>query len=152
MEDALCVGRGVAPSLSNTTDLIGEKTRELITIGDARIAVTVGKDKDTIELERGLRFLIDDEDSEAVLAYQITKPNKMYNVFNGKGVFRFILNEVQLTDDDNKQLRVADYSNWKPSMASDSDHKDSEYTVAQIVTAATIAANTPEGADKEVWL
>lgn len=124
----------------------------MITIGDARIAVTIGKDSDTIELARGLRFLIDDTDSEAVLAYQITKPNKLFNVFNGKGVFRFILNEVQLTDNDNKELRIADYYNWHPEMATDSDHVDSDYTVAQIVSAAQeAAAETPDD-DKEVWL
>lgn len=103
-------------------------------------------------MERGLRFLIDDEDSDAVLAYQITKPNKLYNVYNHKGVFRFILNEVNLTDADNKQLRVADYSNWHPSTELDSDHKDSEYTVAQIVRKAADeeAANADD--KKEVWL
>lgn len=138
--------------VDGTKYLIGEKTKEFMSIGDARIAVTVGKDEDTIELERGLRFLIDDTDSESVLAYQITKPNKMFNVFNGKGVFRFILNEVQLTADDNKQLRIADYSKWKPSMALDSDHVDSEYTVAEIVSMATEEASIPPDDEKEVWL
>lgn len=138
--------------IDGTKYLIGEKASQLITIGDARIAVTIGKDSDTIELARGLRFLIDDTDSEAVLAYQITKPNKLFNVFNGKGVFRFILNEVQLTDNDNKELRIADYYNWHPEMATDSDHVDSDYTVAQIVSAAQeAAAETPDD-DKEVWL
>ena len=87
-----------------------------------------------------------------MLAYEITKPNKMFNVYNGKGVFRFILQEVQLTPDDNKQLRIADYTKWKPSMALDSDHQDSDYTVAQIVSAATaeVAANMDD--HKEVWL
>ena len=136
----------------NTTDLIGERTRELLTIGDARIAVTVGKDEDTIELERGLRFLIDDTDSEAVLAYQITKPNKLFNVYNGKGVFRFILNEVQLTDDDNKELRIADYYHWRPHMDLDSDHVDSDYTVAEIVAAGNEAAAVTPDDNKEVWL
>lgn len=136
----------------NTTDLIGERTREVLTIGDARIAVTIGKDEDTVELWRGLRFLIDDSDSEDVLAYQITKPNKMFNVFNGKGVFRFILNEVQLTDDDNKELRIADYYNWHPHMALDSDHQDSDVTVAEIVNAANAAADVPPDDEKETWL
>lgn len=135
-----------------TKYLIGERTREVLTIGDARIAVTVGKDEDTIELERGLRFLIDDTDSEAVLAYQITKPNKMFNIYNGKGVFRFILNEVQLTADDNKELRIADYNKWKPHTVLDSDHRDSEYTVAQIVSAATADASIPPDDDKKGWL
>ena len=135
-----------------TKYLIGEKVAELMTIGDARIAVTIGKDSDTVELARGLRFLIDDTDSEAVLAYQITKPNKMFNVFNGKGVFRFIMNEVNLTDADNKRLRIADYSNWFPEVPSDGDHRDSEYTVAEIVEAAREKAAIPPDDDKEVWL
>ena len=42
-------------------------------------------------------------------AYQITKSNKLFNVYNGEGVFRFILNEVQLTKDDDVVKRIADY-------------------------------------------
>lgn len=94
-----------------TKYLIGEKNEDMMAIGDARVAVTVGKDSDTIELDRGKRFLIDDADSDAVLAYQITKPNKLYNIYDNKGVFRFILNEVNRTDNDNIELRVADYYN-----------------------------------------
>ena len=92
-----------------TKYLIGERTREFLTIGDGRMAVTIGKDPETVELCRGLRFLIDDEDSDFVTAYQITKSNKLFSVYNGEGVFRFILNEVQLTDDDNTDRRIADY-------------------------------------------
>lgn len=138
--------------VDGTKYLIGEKPRELITIGDARIALTIGKDADTIELSRGMRFLIDDSDSEDILAYQITKPNKLFNIYDGKGVFRFILNEVQLTDYDNKQLRIADYTHWTPSMVLDGDHRDSDYTVAQIVQAATEAADEVPDDDKETWL
>lgn len=109
-----------------TKYLIGEKQKQLITIGDARIAVTIGKDKDTNCLCRGMRFLIDDADSESVLAYQITKPNKLFNVYDGKGVFRFILNEVNVTDNDNLELRIADYHNWEPKKKRiESDVKES---------------------------
>ena len=92
-----------------TKYLIGERTKEFLTIGDGRMAVTIAKDPETIELCRGLRFLIDDEDSDFVTAYQITKSNKLFNVYNGEGVFRFILNEVQLTDDDDTERRIADF-------------------------------------------
>lgn len=94
-----------------TKYLIGERTREFLTIGDGRMAVTIAKDKDTVELQRGLRFLIDDTDSDFVTAYQITKSNKLFNVYDGEGVFRFILNEVQLTDNDDVERRIADYKN-----------------------------------------
>ena len=91
-----------------TKYLIGEKTEHIMSIGDARIAVTIGKDKDTVFLKRGDRFLIDDVDSEQVLAYQITKPNRLFNVYGDGGVYKFILNEVNVTDNDNVMLRIAD--------------------------------------------
>ena len=94
------------------------------------------KDKDTIELGRGKRFLIDDMDSNTVLAYQITKPNKLYNIYDGKGVFRFILNEVEVTDDDNTELRIADYYNWKPYVKRDNEHKNPDIPLEDIIESA----------------
>lgn len=135
-----------------TKYLAGEKRREMLTIGEARIAVTVAKDDDTVELWRGLRFLIDDADADDVLAYEITKPNKLFNIYNGKGVYRFILSECNLTSDDNKEQRIADYTKWFPDMPHDGDHRDSEYTVAEIVEAAREEAAKPPDDDKEVWL
>ena len=119
-----------------TKYLIGEKSADMMTIGDARLAVTVGKDKDTNKLVRGQRFLIDDMDSSQVLAYQITKPNKLYSVYNGEGVFRFILNEVNLTDNDNVELRIADYYSWKPRKDVIVSDVQTGETVEQIVTDA----------------
>lgn len=102
-----------------TKYLIGEKAADIMAIGDARIAITIGKDSDTMELSRGKRFLVDDLDSSTPLAYQITKPNKLYNIYDGKGVFRFILNEVNLTDNDNTELMIADYYNDVPPIVFD---------------------------------
>lgn len=138
-----------------TKYLIGEATARydsIMTIGDARIAVTVGRDDETIELDRGLRFLIDDADAEHPQAYQITKSNRFFNAYDGEGVFRFILNEVTRTENDNIKERIADYTSWMPERALDSDHKDSEYTVAQIVSAAQEAASVPPSDEKENWL
>lgn len=97
-----------------TKYLIGEREETTMSIGDARMAVTIGKDSETSQINRGRRFLIDDMDSKDVLAFEVTKPNKMFNVFNGKGVFRFIMGESNLTDNDNPTLRIADYYSWKP--------------------------------------
>lgn len=133
-----------------TKYLIGEKAEDIMTIGDARIAITLGKDDDTSELGRGKRFLVDDMDSDKVLAYQITKPNKLFNIYNGKGVFRFILNEVNMTDDDNVELRVADYFNWKPYKELDNEHRDSNETLEEIIKSATENKNDDDG--KKVWL
>lgn len=102
-----------------TKYLIGEKQEDIMSVGDARIAVTVPKDSDTVNLKRGNRFLIDDVDTGEVLAYQITKPNRLYNIFNNKGIFRYILKEVNPTDNDNLELRVADY--YQPPMNTSTD-------------------------------
>lgn len=139
-----------------TKYLIGEASSRydnLMVIGDARIAVTVGKDEDTISLTRGLRFLIDDSDVDDPLAYEITKPNRFFNSYEGEGVFRFILNEVVRTDNDNIREQIADYNNWMPPRSLDSDHVDSDCTVAQIVEEAKIKYedNPPED-NKRGWL
>jgi len=119
-----------------TKYLIGEKVVSLMTVGDSRIAVTVGKDADTIELGRGARFLIDDPDVENPSVYQITKANRFFNTSNDEGVFRFILNEVALTPQDHVEQRIANYTDWEPEAELDSDHIDSDKTIIEIVEAA----------------
>ena len=138
--------------VDGTKYLIGEKSNELMAIGDARIAVTVGKDEDTIELERGVRFIIDDTDSGENLTYRVTKPNRFYNTFNGQGVFRFILNECVSEPGDNETLGIANMTDWMPERELDSDHKDTSCTVAEIVTEAKEKSETPPSDEKKVWL
>ena len=135
-----------------TKYLIGEFSEDIMAIGDARISLTIGKDKDTSELCRGARFLIDDKDTDKPLAYQITKPNKLFNVYDGEGVFKFILNEVQLTKDDNTELRIADYTSWKPSIPKDGDHVDSDLTIGEIVDAAKAKADEQPDDNKKGWI
>lgn len=81
----------------------------VVTRGDSRIAVTIARNEHTSKLGRKNRFLIDDPNSTEVLAYALTKPLKLSNVFNGNGIFKFVLQEVNTTDDDNQELRIADY-------------------------------------------
>ena len=133
-----------------TKYLIGEKTSQIMTIGDARIAMTVGKDEDTIHLCRGMRFLVDDVDAEDVLAYQITKVNKLFNNYNNEGVFRFILTEVNVTADDNLLMRIADFYNWKPESEPIEPDRDEIATVEEIVQEAL--DQEPPSDDKEVWI
>lgn len=133
-----------------TKYLIGEKNGDIITIGDARIAITLPKDIDTNELKRGKRFIVDDPDASTPSAYQITKSNKLYNMYENKGVFRFILNEVNLTDDDNVELRVADYYNWKPKDSVGKNHEDKDIPLEDIIEDAS--KEVSEDDDKGVWL
>lgn len=152
-DDGNIIGRWCVVE-DGTKYLIGEKNSDMMSIGDARIAVTIGKDRDTNRLSRGRRFLIDDMDTNDVLAYQITKPNKLFSVYDGKGVFRFILNEVNLTDDDNVEMRIADYYNWKPKVETLKPDTQVDDTLEQIVSdAKEEKENTPEKIKKSgVWI
>lgn len=102
-----------------TKYLIGEQDEDIMSIGSSRFALTIGKDADTAKLRRGMRFLIYDPDADDVLAYQISKPNTFYNLYNGNGVYRFIMREDQVTKNDNKELMIADYYNWNSKARQD---------------------------------
>lgn len=80
-----------------------------VTRGDSRLGLTLARNEHTAKLKRGCRFLIDDADSEIMLAYELTKPFKLNGVFNNQGIYKFVLQEVNTTDDDNQALRIADY-------------------------------------------
>lgn len=80
-----------------------------VTRGDSRLGMIIAKNEHTTKFKRGCRFLIDDANSEMMLAYELTKPFKLSGVYNNQGIFKFVLQEVNTTDDDNQELRVADY-------------------------------------------
>lgn len=139
-----------------TKYLIGEASSRydnLMVIGDARIAITIGKDEDTVQLTRGLRFLVDDTDVDDPLAYEITKPNRFFNNYEDEGVFRFILNEVVRNKGDHLSEQIADYTTWMPPRETDGDHIDSDCTVAEIVSEAVDKVEfDPPRDDKRGWL
>ena len=137
-----------------TKYLIGEREEDTMAIGDARMAVTIGKDAETSLINRGRRFLIDDMDSKDVLAFEVTKPNKMFNVFNEKGVFRFIMGEANLTDNDNTALRIADYYNWTPKTERPIPDTKADVTFEEIVKSAIEKDEAvPDEIEKSgVWL
>jgi len=82
--------------------------------GDTRIAITIARNEFTAKLAREQRFLIDDPQSNLKLAYLLSKPLKVPLVYNGRGVFKFVLQEVVTTDDDNQELGIADYYKYFP--------------------------------------
>ena len=86
----------------------------VVTRGDSRIAITIARNKDTAKLGRQYRFLIDDPESGHMLAYALTKPLKFSAVYGMtteelNGVYKFVMQEVVTTDDDNQELGIADY-------------------------------------------
>ena len=85
-----------------------------LTLGDSRAWMLISRDADTVKLGRANRFLIDDEDSDTTLSYSLSKPFKLGGVFNKHGSMSFVLTEVNSEDDDNFELRIADYYKYFP--------------------------------------
>lgn len=88
-----------------------------VTRGDSRLGLTLPRNEHTVKMKRGDRFLIDDAESEIMLAYELTKPFKLNGIYNSDGVFKFVLQEVNTTDDDNQELGIADYYKHFPKVA-----------------------------------
>ena len=114
----------------------------MITRGDSRIAMTIGRNEYTLKFGRENRFLIDDPESGDKLAYLLTKPLKVGKTFNNKGIFSFVLQEVVSTDDDNMELGIADYYKYYPKTYIETEPKD-------IIITPDITS-TEKG--KKVWL
>lgn len=118
-----------------------EDRQFVVTRGDSRIAITIARNEHTAKLTRDNRFIIDDPDSPVPLAYLLTKPLKVGGVFNNEGVYKFVLQEVVTTDNDNFELGIADYYLHFP--------KDQPNSVDRYEIDPDIL-KTPEG--KGVWL
>ena len=113
----------------------------VITRGDSRMAMIIPRTAETVKFNRDCRFLIDDPKSSEQLAYALTKPLKVGQVYNGKGVFGFVLQEVQTTNDDNLDLGIADY--YK--------HFDSDNNLIINTDATPSTENIVENTGKKVW-
>lgn len=119
---------GLATLYSNTTDLTGElEDRQFVTTrGDSRISMTITRNKYTVNFNREDRFLIDDPDTKHKLSYQLTKPLKLGMAYNGKGVYKFVLQEVTATEYDNHELGIANY--YKQTVTDTTEEKIDENT------------------------
>ena len=90
--------------------MLKQKQRNfVVTRGDSRIAITIGRNEHTAKFDRDNRFIIDDPDSKTKMAFLLTKPLKIGHTFNNKGIYSFVLQEVVTTDNDNLELGIADY-------------------------------------------
>lgn len=113
----------------------------VVTRGDSRIAMTIARNEYTVKFDRECRFLIDDPESDHKLAYLLTKPLKLGATFNNKGVFKFVLQEVTATDDDNHELGIADYYKHFPKAPADGGD-----------ASTTPDDNVSDDTGKKVWL
>ena len=92
-----------------------EDRHYIVSRGDSRLQMTIAITDKTTIFGRTNRFLIDDPGSKRMMAYTLSKPFKLGGSFNGEGVYKFVLQEVQSTDDDNHTLRIADYYKYFPN-------------------------------------
>lgn len=137
----------ICTMILNITDLTGEYgDREFIMIrGDSRLTLILPRDKETLRLNRGSRFLIDDEGSPNVLAYRLTKPFKLGGSFAGNGVLSFVLTECNTEDTDNLELHIANYYDYFP--------KSAEPEVEPPIMEGHITQERPgDSAAKKVWM
>lgn len=63
-----------------------------------------------------------------MLAYQLTKPLKLGMAFGDDGVYKFVLQEVNTTDDDNQEERIADYYKHFPKPVDETIDPDGNHT------------------------
>lgn len=109
-----------------TGETAGRGDKNGMALGDTKIVVTIARDEETVKLGRTQRFLIDDEGSDAMLAYRITKPFKVGGVYDGNGVMSFLMSEENTEDDDNFELRIANYYKYFPRTDADEAAQDGE--------------------------
>ena len=98
----------------------------VVTRGDSRMALVIPRTEETIRLNRNYRFLIDDSCSADKLAYALTKPLKIGQVYNNQGVFGFVLQETQITQYDNLELGIADYYKFFDKNAENTEGDEGE--------------------------
>ena len=111
----------------------------IVTRGDSRISMTIARNPETVKMNRLHRFIIDDTQSARPLAYQLTKPLKLGWSYNNQGAYKFVLQEVTTTDNDNLELGIADYYLHFPKTASDDTNNES-------------GAGNSDGSEGTVWI
>lgn len=122
----------------------------IVTRGDSRIAMTIGKNEHTVKFGRENRFLIDDPDSTNKLCYALSKPLKVGKHYAGEGVYMFVLREVSSTNDDNMELGITNYYKFFPRSGSESSDAIEDTSNDTAPEAAETSDTTSGG--KKVWL
>ncbi len=97
-------------------DLTGEYSDSffIATKGDTRISITVAADSETTLLDRKNRFIVDAAGTSEPLAYRLSKPFKFTHNYGDTGTYTFVLTECNREEDDNIELRIANYYRYFP--------------------------------------
>lgn len=97
-------------------DLTGEYSDSffIATKGDTRISITLSMDRETSRLDRENRFIVDVAGTSESLAYRLSKPFKFTHNYGDTGTYTFVLTECNREEDDNIELRIANYYRYFP--------------------------------------
>lgn len=113
---------------NNDRNSSGERENTKMTIGDNRLNLILAKDSETQKIHRGQRFLVDDPDAtNNILAYQVTKPDRLPGLYDSHGVYTFGLRECNRSTADNIDLMVADYDLFNKKHTSESEDNTVQY-------------------------
>lgn len=129
-----------------------EDRKFVMTRGDSRVAITLPRNKKTTKLNRQHRFIIDDYGTVDPLAYSLSKPLKAGLTYplNGEkeGIYKFILQEVQITEFDNIEEQIADYYHYYNIDGSAKAIPDKPYQQAKVDGEKTVT----ETGKRKMWL
>ena len=119
----------------------------IVTRGDARIAITIGRNPHTAKFNRKSRFLVDDPMSEYMLSFDLSKPLKAGHTYNDRGIYQFVLSESNSSVLDNMELGIADYYAFFPK-----ENEDSNLVGEAIVGSAVVTSHPSVAEERKVWL
>ncbi|MEG1562306.1 MAG: hypothetical protein RR365_01015 [Bacteroides sp.] len=98
---------------------LGERAKETLVVGDSRITLKIAKDSDTQHFKRGLRFIVDDPDSDEALVYEIANSDRITGRYTKSGVYNFIIRETNAIPSDSPNTSVSDNSEYVPGAPSE---------------------------------
>lgn len=89
----------------------GEEVKSQIVLGNSHLVIYIKYDSDTIQLDHGSRFLIDNN-MENPTSYRITQVDSVSNIYKDRGYLVWAVIEDEGSERDNLELMIADY--YKP--------------------------------------
>ena len=119
-----------------------EDRQFIVTRGDSRIAITIQRNEFTKKFNRTTRLLIDEVDNGGMMAFTNSKPLKVgRSYYDEGGIYKFVMQEVNSSEDDNFELGIADYYRYFP-------HEDEPKVEEYITPGEEISEDT----GKKRWL
>lgn len=101
----------------------------IVTRGDARIAIILPRDAETVRLDRERRFIVDDPGTaDSPMAFRLTKPLRIGSSYGESGCLKFVLSECATEDTDDLDNRIPNYYRYFPRNDKDTPGLNTETT------------------------